>query len=47
MKWYMVCGRFSLLTGGRTPKASHASRMTFFGCGPTHGILALGMYSIG
>lgn len=47
MKWYMVWAKFSLLTGGRTPNASQARRMTFFGWGPTHGILALGMYSIG
>ena len=47
MKWYMVCARFSLLTGGSTPNASHAKRMTFLGWGPTQGILALGMYSIG
>lgn len=47
MKWYMVCARLSLLTGGSTPNASQARRMTFFGCGPTHGIFALGMYSIG
>lgn len=43
----MVCAKLSLLTGGRTPNASHARRMTFFGCGPTHGILAFGINSIG
>lgn len=47
MKWYMVCARLSLLTGGSTPNASHAKSMTFFGCGPTHGNFALGMYSMG
>jgi len=31
MKWYMVCARVSLLTGGSTPNASHAKRITFFG----------------
>jgi len=47
MKWYMVCDRFSLLTGGSTPNASHAKRITFFGWGPTHGNFTFGMYSIG
>jgi len=47
MKWYMVCARFSLLTGGRTPKASQARSITFVGCGPTQGIFAFGMNSIG
>jgi hypothetical protein len=43
----MVCARLSLLTGGSTPNASHAKRITFFGWGPTHGNFAFGMYSIG
>ena len=47
MKWYIVWAKLSLLTGGSTPNASQARRMTFFGWGATHGILALGMYSIG
>lgn len=47
IKWYMVCARDSLLTGGRTPKASQARSMTFFGCGPTHGNFVLKMYSMG
>jgi hypothetical protein len=37
----------SLLTGGNTPNASQVRKMTFFGCPPTQGIFAFGMYSIG
>ncbi len=47
MKWYMACSVVSLLTGGSTPKASQHSRMMFLGCGPTHGMRALAMCSIG
>lgn len=47
MKWYIVWAKLSLLIGGSTPNASQAKRMTFFAWGATHGILALGMYSIG
>ncbi len=43
----MVCASDNLLTGGSTPKASQASRMTFFGWGPTQGSLTFGMNSIG
>jgi hypothetical protein len=47
MKWYIACSGVSLLTGGSTPKASQVSRTTLFGCLPTQGILAFGMYSMG
>ena len=47
MKWYIACSGVRRLTGGSTPNASQVRKITFFGCPPTHGIFALGMYSIG
>lgn len=48
MKWNMVWSVVSFEIGGRTPRASHVSKMMFVGwfC-DKHGILAFGMYSIG
>ena len=43
----MACSRVRRDTGGSTPNASQHSRIRFLGCGPTHGIFALSMYSIG
>ena len=47
MKWYMACSGVRRLTGGSTPKASHVSRMTWEGCPPRQGTLALGMKWMG
>jgi hypothetical protein len=47
MKWYMTCSGVSRLTGGSTPNASQHSSTTLRGCGPTHGMRALSMKSIG
>lgn len=46
-KWYIICARVRRATGGSTPNASQHSRTMFLGCGPTQGIRALLMYSIG
>jgi hypothetical protein len=47
MKWYMACSSVSWDTGGSTPKASQVSMMMFLGWGPTQGMRALSMCSIG
>lgn len=46
-KWYIICARVRRATGGSTPKASQHSRTMLLGCGPTQGIRAPLMYSIG
>ena len=43
----MACSRVRRDTGGSTPNASQQSRIRFLGCGPTQGMRALSMYSIG
>jgi hypothetical protein len=47
MKWYMACWVVRRETGGSTPKASQHSRMMFLGWGPTQGMRALAMKSMG
>src|SRR5215472_8756235 len=47
MKWYIACAGESALTGGSTPNASQARKITSVGWPATHGMRAFLMYSIG
>ena len=47
MKWYMACSLVRRDTGGSTPNASQQRRTRLRGCGPTHGMRALSMCSMG